>query len=184
MLELVGLGSDPAAGEAAAAATGGRLYINHPGEHEARPYSTLLRAVTDDIDLVAPAADVGLYLCFPRAVKPEGATAPLERAVASFAMVGHPDLSHHESDAHWRDTHGPLALKSHSAMCDYTQLSFLATLSGIPLDGVALCSFSTRPELSEKFFNDEEAEAAIRADVSSFADLRRSLRRVVLSESN
>jgi hypothetical protein len=182
MLELVALGSDRGAAEAAATAIEGRLYVNRPGEGDERPYSTLVRAATDDLEVLSDAADVGLYVCFSRAVKPEQPTPPPERCIASFAMVRHPDLSHRRSDSHWRDTHGPLAVASHSAMCDYTQLSTVATLSGTPLDGIALCAFENRSDLSTKFFNDDAAKRAISEDVAKFADLRRSLRRVVLTE--
>jgi hypothetical protein len=182
MLQLVGLGTDRGAAEEVATATQGTLYVNHDGESDARPFSTMVRTQTDNLELLRPAADVGLYLCFARAVKPEVSPLPDERVIATFPMIGHPDLSHGEADAHWRDQHGPLALASHSAMCDYTQLSVVATLSGIELDGIAMCAFSTRQDLSTKFFNDDEAKAAIGADVAKFADMKRSLRRVVLTQ--
>ncbi len=182
MLELVGLGTNREAGAAAAEATGGSLYVNHGGESDARPFSSMVRAGTDDLELLKPAADVGLYVCFSRAIKPEAATLGPDRVIATFPMIGHPDLSHREADAHWRDQHGPLALRSHSAMCDYTQLSVVANLSGIELDGIAMCAFETREDLSTKFFNDDEAKAAIGADVAKFADMKRSLRRVVLTQ--
>lgn len=182
MLELVGLSSDVDAAAAAAASIGGRLYVNHADEHPKRPYSAMVRGTTDDRTVFDAMADIGLYLSFARAVKPERETAPPGRAVASFAMVGHPDLTHRQVDAHWRDTHGPLALRSHSAMCDYTQLSFLATLSGTELDGLALCAFSTREDISQRFFDDEAAKQAVADDVAQFSDLRNSLRRVVLIE--
>ncbi len=182
MLELVALGTDLQAAEAAVEATGGSLYANHPGESDARPFSAMVRASTDDIELLKPAADVGLYLCYARAIKPEADTLPAERVIATFPMIGHPDRTHAESDAHWRDLHGPLALKSHSAMCDYTQLSVVANLDGVELDGIAMCAFETREDLSTKFFNDDEAKAAIAEDVAKFADMKRSLRRVVLTQ--
>jgi hypothetical protein len=93
---------------------------------------------------------------------------------------GHPRLTHRQADDHWRDTHAVLALASHHAMSDYTQLSAVATLSGRPLDGIALCAFSNKGDLSDRFFNDDAARAAVGQDVAQFADLQRSLRRVVL----
>jgi hypothetical protein len=180
MLELVGLCTDSNAARAAAVATGGILEVNHPGESDARPYSALVRAVTDNVEALAAAADYGLYSCFTRVIKAEPTVLPEDRSVAAFAMIGHPDLSHRQSDDHWRDQHAPLALASHSAMCDYKQLSVVANISGQPLDGIALCAFPTRQDLSQKFFNDDEAKAAIGADVAKFADLRSSIRRVVL----
>ncbi len=182
MLELVGLASDVDAATAAANRIGGRLYVNHADEHPKRPYSALVRGTTDDRTVFDDMADIGLYLSYARPVKPEQASAPPGRAVASFGMVGHPDLTHRQVDTHWRDTHGPLALRSHTAMCDYTQLSFLATLSGIELDGMALCAFATREDLSKRFFNDDAAKQAVAEDVATFSDLHNSLRRVVLVE--
>ena len=67
-------------------------------------------------------------------------------------------------------------------MCDYTQLSVVATLSGVEIDGLAMCAFDNRTDLREKFFNDDEAKAAIIADVAAFADTRASLPRVVLTQ--
>lgn len=180
MLELVGLCTDPKAAAEAAAVTGGILEVNHPGESDARPYSALVRADTDNVEALAAAADYGLYTCFTRVIKAEPDPLPPDRSVAAFAMIGHPDLTHRQSDDHWRDTHAPLALVSHLAMCDYKQLSVVANISGQPLDGIALCAFATREDLSQKFFNDDEAKAAIGEDVAKFADLRSSIRRVVL----
>lgn len=190
MLELVALGNDPAAAASAAAATGGTVYVNHPAESEKRPYSTMLRTSTDEIEAVRAAADVALYVCYARTIKPLEAKPLPERAIAAFLMVGNPDMTHRQSDDHWRTVHAPLALKSHSAMCDYTQLSVVGTLSPlvgsdgseIEVDGIALCAFETREDLSTKFFNDDEAKAAIIADVATFADPARSPRRVVLNQ--
>ncbi|MGB5760410.1 MAG: EthD domain-containing protein [Acidimicrobiales bacterium] len=182
MLELVGLGSDRATAEVAAEATGATVYVKHRDEGDARPYATMIRAATDRIEAVREAADVALFVCFARAIKDEPRPLPPDRVIGSFPLVAHPDLTHRQADDHWRDVHGPLALASHSAMCDYTQLSVVATLSGRALDGIALCAFENRDDLRTKFFNDEDARAAIEADVATFADLRRSPRRVVLTQ--
>jgi len=180
MLQLVGLCTDPEAAEAAATATGGLVDVLHPGESGPAPYTALVRSVTDNVEALAAAADFGLYTCFARVIKAEPTPLPPDRSVAAFAMIGHPDRSHRQNDDHWRDIHAPLALVSHSAMCDYTQLSVVATHAGQPLDGIALCAFATREDLSQRFFNDEAAKAAIGEDVARFADLRQSIRRVVL----
>ncbi len=182
MLELVGLGSDPTAAEAAGEATGATVYVKHQDEGDGRPYETMIRASTDRIEVVRGAADVALFVCFSRAIKDERRPLPPNRAIGSFPLVAHPDLTHRQADDHWRDVHGPLALASHSAMCDYTQLSVVATLVGRELDGIALCAFESRDDLRTKFFNDDDARAAIEADVATFADLRRSPRRVVLTQ--
>lgn len=182
MLELVGLGSDSQAAREAAEISGGVMYLNHPEESDRRPYSTMVRAATDEIEALRAAADVALYVCFARAIKDERQPLPPDRVIGSFPLVAHPDLSHRQADDHWRDRHAPLALESHSAMCDYTQLSIVATISGRELDGIALCAFENRQDLRTKFFNDDDARAAIEADVAQFADLRHSPRRVVLTQ--
>ena len=182
MLELVALGTDATAATEVGARLGGTVYVNHPNESDRRPFSSVVRVATDDVEALAPVADVGLYVAYARPVKVLPGPAPAGRVIAAFGMVGHPDLTHRQSDDHWRDTHGPLALRMHAAMCDYTQLSVVGVLSGLSLDGIALCAFASRDDLSTKFFNDDEAKAAIEADVASFADLRRSIRRVVVTE--
>lgn len=182
MLELVALTTDPEAAARVAETTGGRFYRHHDPQQSRGPYSAMVRTATDRIDLLTDLADVGLYTCFARLIKAPTGPPPPERVVASFGMVGHPDLAHHESDGHWRDVHGPLALRCHQAMCDYTQLSVVGVHQGLELDGIALCAFPNRQDLREKFFNDDEARAEIERDVASFADPKRSPRRVVLVE--
>lgn len=183
-LELVGLCSDSQATVTLANRLGGIAYVNHAGESDKRPYSGVLRVATDDIEAVGAIADVGLYVSFERVIKPLPHTPSADRVIGAFGMVGHPTMTHRESDDHWREKHAPLALKSHLAMCDYTQLSFVHTISGVALDGLAMCAFDNRTDLSEKFFNDDQAKADIIADVSTFADTSASLRRVVLQQAN
>ena len=182
MLELIALGTDADAVVEAARSLGAVAYVNHPGESDKRPYSALLRASTDEIEAVSAVADVGLHVAFSRVIKAPSGQPSAERCVAAFGMIRHPDLTHRESDDHWRETHAPLALTNHAAMCDYTQLSIVATISGSELDGVALCAFDTREDLSTRFFNDDAAKAVIQADVVKFADTKNSLRRVILTQ--
>ncbi|MEM9563474.1 MAG: EthD family reductase [Actinomycetota bacterium] len=184
MLELVALTSDAEAGRQLADDLGGTSYRNHDGEHDRRPYSGMVRVATDRIEPLRAVADVGLFTAFARLVKaPEGAPSP-DRVVCSFGLVANPDLGHGAADDHWRDRHGPLALRSHSAMCDYTQLSIVAVHHGLALDGIALCAFDSRQDARERFYDDDDARAAIEADVAQFADLRNSPRRVVLVEND
>lgn len=183
MLELVALSSDAEQAAAVASDLGGTSYRCHDDEPERRPYSAMVRVVTDRAEAVAAIADVGLYTAFARPIKmPAGPPSP-DRVVASFGLVRHPDLTHTEADAHWREVHGPLALRCHTAMCDYTQLSVVAVHRGLKLDGLALCAFKSRPDMRQRFFDDSRARAEIEADVASFADVRRSPRRVVLTEN-
>ncbi|MCP4227170.1 MAG: EthD domain-containing protein, partial [Actinomycetia bacterium] len=181
MLELLALGSDEAAAREVATRVGGIACVSGAGESDRRPYSTLVRASTDNIEAISEVADIALHVAFARVIKALDGPPPPERVIASFPLIHHPDLTHRQADDHWRDIHGPLAYASHSAMCDYTQLSIVATISGRELDGVALCAFPTRDDLRDRFFNDDEARAAIEADVASFANLEKSPRRVVLT---
>ena len=183
MLELVALASDATAAAEAAEELGGLSYRNHDGDDDRRPYAGLVRVATDRIETLAEVADVGLYTAFARTIKAPTAPASPTRVIGSFGLVHHPDLSRAETDRHWRDVHGPLALRSHSAMCDYTQISIVAVHAGLELDGIALCAFDSRDDLRERFFDDDAAKAAIQADVASFADVRRSPRRVVLAQN-
>ena len=184
MLELVALTSDADSAAQLASDLGAISYRNHDGESDRRPYSGMIRATTDRIGPVRELADVALFTVFARVIKAPAGPPPPERSIASFGLVGHPDLSHDEADAHWRDIHGPLALRCHAAMCDYTQLSVVGVHHGLPLDGIALCAFDTRQDLRERFFNDDAARAEIEADVASFADPRNSPRRVILVEND
>jgi len=182
MLELLAMGSDHNVAVEVAAALGGRAYLSSDGESERRPFSALVRVDTDNLAMLARAADIALHVAYSRDVKVADGSPPPDRVVAAFPLLHHPDLTHDQADEHWRDVHAPLALQHHSAMCDYTQLSIVTTISGRPLDGVALCAFANRDDLRERFFNDEAARAAIEADVSGFADIAHSPRRVVLTQ--
>ena len=188
-LSLLGMCSrDEAAGsfvgEQADAGRDGLAWTAHEGERDTAPFRSMFAVATDAIDRARDVADVALYVAFRRTIKPLDGVASQERVIGSFPMVRHPDLAHPESDAHWRDVHGPLALASHSAMCDYDQLSIVACLQGPELDGVAMCAFPDRRTLSERFFDDDAAKAAIIADVSTFADTRASWPRVVLRQTH
>lgn len=183
MLELVALASDSNAAVEVARDLGGISYRNHDGDDDRRPYAGMIRVATDRIDALAEVADVGLYTAFARTIKAPSGDASPDRVIGSFGLVHHPDLTRAQADAHWRDVHGPLALRSHSAMCDYTQLSIQAVHHGLVIDGIALCAFDSRDDLRNRFFDDDGARAAIEADVASFADTRNSPRRVVLSEN-
>lgn len=182
MLELVGWGSDADAVVAVAETHDGMAYVHHAGERDTRPYSAMVRVATDGVESVRAVSDVGLYVCFSRVIKAPVTEPTSERSIATFGLVRNPAMTHRECDDHWRDHHGPLALQMHLAMCDYSQLSVIDTLHGQPLDGIAMCAFSTRQDLSTKFFNDDDAKAAIIADVAKFSDAKASPPRVVLQQ--
>ncbi len=186
MLEFVATGNDLDAAAAVAAELGGVTYTAAPDDPRELPFRALVRAITDDMRAIQPAAGVGSYLVFSRVVRsrPEPAVAgePSTGVTALFPMLRHPDLDHHQSDAHWRDIHAPLAQIHHPGMWDYTQLSVIHTFSGPELDGFALCSFASMQDLKERFFTDDEARSIIRADVATFASPN-SPRRVVATET-
>jgi len=186
MLEFVATGNDLDAAAAVAAELGGVTYTAASDDQRELPFRALVRATTDDIRALEPAAGVGSYLIFSRTVRarPESVVAgePSTGVTAVFPLLRHPDLEHHQSDAHWRDTHAPLAQIHHPGMWDYTQLSITHTFSGPDLDGFALCSFASKQDMKERFFTDDEARAIIQADVSSFASPK-SPRRVVATET-
>jgi hypothetical protein len=185
-LELVVLGSDPDAAREVAAASGGIAYLANEATHERAPFQSIVRAVVSDPDQLAPAADIAMHLVFSRQIKSHDVTWAAGEmtpgVVGAFGLKGREGKSHQQTDDHWHHTHAPLALTHHAAMWDYVQLSVVRTLSGPELDGIALCLFPTLEDHNERFFNDEESEKIINADVASFADLRKSPRPAILSE--
>lgn len=182
MLTLLGLSSDPAAADSFAETVGGRCWIAHESQTGDRPYHAVFAVATDEIELARAAADVALHVAYSRVISP-ATNRSADRVIASFGLKHHPDLDRRAADDHWRDVHAPLALVHHAAMCDYEQLAVVATLAGDPIDGLALCAFESRRDLSDRFFNDDESRAEILADIRSFADMKRSLPRVVLSQA-
>lgn len=186
MLQLVALGSDPAAAVEVAAEVGAMAYVANDATHPKAPFLAMVRAATDDLALLEPAADVALHLVYARQIKSHDVTweptEPTPGVVAAFGLRSHPDLGHAGADRHWREVHAPLAVEHHAAMWDYVQLSVLRTLEGPELDGIALCAFPTQQDHDERFFNNAESERVIGADVATFADLTRSPRPVLLTE--
>lgn len=187
MLELVVTGNDPDAAGEVAASVGGVCYAADQDDRREFPFRTLVRAMTDRPDVLAPAATVGSYLVFSRIIRERPLEAelgsPSPGVAAIFPLVRHPELTHAQSDSHWRDTHAPLALRHHPGMWDYTQLSVVATLNGPPCDGFAVVSFASLEDMRERFFGDDHDREVIRADVAKFADTERSPRRVVATET-
>ena len=86
-----------------------------------------------------------------------------------FDVARHPDLSTADFHRHWRDVHGPKALKHHIGMWDYDQLSLIGG-GAIDLDGIAVVSFPTLDDATHRFFDTDEGAEIIRADAAFFTD--------------
>ena len=177
------LGSRGPAAIDVARATGGTAFVAI--ERERDPMFTSL-VLADDRTALEPVADVGLYAVEVRRMRHQRRTWPPATATpgvtATFPMVRHPDLTHEQADAHWRDVHAPLALRHHPGMWHYHQVSIDEVLDGMYLDGIALCAFASEQELAERFFGGPEDEQVIWADVAKFSDTAASPRRVRMTE--
>ena len=186
MHELVAVGNDPEAAAEVARSLEGVCYIGDPNEQRELPFRALVRCVTDKPQNLAPAAGVGLYLGFSRVIRTRPTTNPIgfssPGVTAIFPLLHHPDLTHEQADAHWRDVHAPLALRHHPGMWDYTQLSVVNTFSGPKIDGFALVSFESVEFMKERFFGDDNDRDVIYRDVAAFANPK-SPRRVVATET-
>ena len=157
-----------------AATSGGTLYLDERPDWQHLPFRGLLVVGIEDAEAIRSIGDVGTYRLEQRVIKPGQA-----QVFGLFPMVRAPSLTHEQADAHWRDVHGPLALEHHGFMTHYLQLSVVEVLSGLPLDGFALCGFTSEADLRERFYSTEDGPAAIAADVARFSDLKRSPRRLI-----
>ena len=152
----------------------GTMYADHREDTSALPFAALVTGVTDDPELLEAQADTGLYVICERTIKPGRA-----QVFGLFPMVANPTLTHVQADAHWRDTHAPLALHHHAYMTEYLQLSVVRTVSGQAYDGFALCGFDNVEDLRERFFSEPDSRSVIAEDVASFADPGQTPRRLV-----
>ncbi len=193
-LELVATGYDIDRAKAVAEAVAGTLLCDERDDAAHLPFRALVSAITDDVETLLQAADVGAYVVYRRVIKERTAqsaeespgglsTARLPGPIALFPMVHHPDLSHRQADDHWRDRHAPLALEHHPFMSHYTQLSVVHRLHGPEIDGFALCGFDTLEDLRQRFFGSPEGKVAIRNDVATFANTSESPRRLIAVET-
>ncbi len=177
-LEIAAASTDIERTRELARTLGGTLYVDAREDHQQLPFRALATVTTDDLTPVAALADVGLYVICRRLIKP-GTPA----VIGLFPLVHHPDLTHAEADAHWRDRHAPLALEHHAFMTHYTQLSVVHRIAGRELDGFALCGFASIDDLRNKFYTRDASRAVIADDVQRFADTRRSPRRLIVDET-
>ncbi|MCZ6616494.1 MAG: hypothetical protein O7E57_00060, partial [Gammaproteobacteria bacterium] len=105
----------------------GTLYCDERESWRHLPFRALVTGSTDNLEGLAAVADVGLYVIFRRLIKPG-----TPKVIGLFPLVHHPEKTHQQADAHWRDVHAPLALEHHGFMSHYTQLSVVHILSGMP----------------------------------------------------
>ncbi|MEM7099110.1 MAG: EthD domain-containing protein [Pseudomonadota bacterium] len=153
---------------------GGTAYIDARSAYDHLPFRALVTVTTDDLEDLESCSERGLYVICQRVIKPGNA-----KVFGLFPMVHHPDMTHVESDSHWRDKHAPLALEHHPHMTQYLQLSVIHTISGQPYDGFAMCGFETEDDLRNRFYISQEGVDIIAKDVSTFADLKKSPTRLI-----
>lgn len=174
IIELAAACSDVQAARRVAQRLGGLFYADERAGARDLPFRALFTTVTDDPEALADVADVGQYVVCRRPMKP--GSSPV---VALFPMLRRPDLSHRQSDAHWRDVHAPLALTHHGFMTSYFQLSVIHCLAGRDFDGFALCGFDSLEDLRQRFYSGSDSATVIAADVKRMADVERSPRRLI-----
>ena len=177
-LEIAAASSDIARTRELARTLRGTLYVDARDDYVQLPFRVLMTVTTDDLDPVAAIADVGLYVVCRRLIK-----AGIPAVIGLVPLVHHPDLTHADAEAHWRDRHAPLALEHHAFMTHYTQLSVVHRIAGLELDGFALCGFASIDDLRNKFYTRDSSRAVIAEDVQRFADTRRSPRRLIVEET-
>jgi hypothetical protein len=186
-MQLVAALSDRAKARDLALALGGTLFADQrPGAvNPDLPFAALVTCATDNLPALIAAADIGVYLACERKFKVRKHVTAGEQAgvVGIFAMVANPDLGARGADDHWRDVHAPLALQVHEAMTHYRQLSVLHCFHGPDWHGFALCGFDSLVDLREHFFATPDGRAAIMADIAILADVKKSPRRVIATET-
>jgi hypothetical protein len=129
-----------------------------------------------DAELLAPLADVALYRGTARHLRrrPGPPTGRVPGVVVVFGVRARADLDLTAFDDHWRDSHGPKALRHHVGMDDYVQWTVTEALVGSAgHDGFSLCGFPTVPHLRHRFFDSDAGRAVIGADAAAFVDLAR-----------
>lgn len=174
VLQLAAAGTALEEASALAEQCGGTLYADERDNWGHLPFRSLVTVTTDDLEAVRAVGDIGVYLVYRRLIKPG-----VPKVVGLFPMVRAPQLSHADADGHWRDVHAPLALEHHAHMSHYSQLSVVATLEGLPLDGIALVGFASESDLRNRFYTGPDSPRVIAEDTRRFADHENSPRRLI-----
>jgi len=73
-------------------------------------------------------------------------------------------------ERHWREVHGPLALRHHVGMCAYVQNVVVRPLTPAapPCDGISVLYFPSASEMRERFIDSPRGARRIADDVSRF----------------
>ncbi len=177
-LEYAITSNEPEALRQATQALNGTFYIDDREKWQHLPFRALATVVSDDVEQLEALADVGLAVVCRRLIK-DG----VAESIGMFPMVRHTELTHAESDAHWRDKHAPLALTHHCHMTHYTQLSVTHTLYGPTYDGFALCGFGSEDDLRNRFYTTKDSIKVINDDVHKFATPKASPPRLIVKET-
>jgi uncharacterized protein (TIGR02118 family) len=87
-----------------------------------------------------------------------------------YAVRRRPDLTHEAFARHWREVHGPLALRHHVGMSKYVQDLVLRpfTPAAPEFDGFSELHFPTARDLRERFVDSPEGGRRIADDVARF----------------
>lgn len=179
---IAGAFSDVVSAQALVNQTGGVLLSATSKETSHLPFAALVVQFSND-EALAKAADVGAYHVAIRSIKNTAFeqlnAQTMPGSVAIYTMVANPDLGAQAADAHWRDNHAPLALRIHTVMTHYYQVSILDVIHGPQWHGFALCCGETDEDLRHRFYDTPEDAATIRDDILLFSDTRASPRRVM-----
>lgn len=133
------------------------------------PFSLLV--VADGPDPRRSAARLGARVWAWEVETHSHRTSPVPCPLTMVALTRrHADLTHAEFVQHWRDRHGPLALRHHAGLADYRQacVTRALTAGGADVDGVALLGFASRTDFESRFYDSEEGKRLIRTDVARF----------------
>jgi uncharacterized protein (TIGR02118 family) len=99
---------------------------------------------------------------------PRGERSPGIKGI--YAVMRSPGLTPAEFARHWREVHGPLALRHHVGMCKYVQDVVVRPLtpSAPAFDGFSELHFPSARDMRERFVDSPEGGRRIAQDVAKF----------------
>ncbi len=170
------------AGRAAASSGHAAAVVVHAAA-EGPAYRSLVRTTGDPgplAEILHPAAQVGLYRTATRDCRRHRvgwqSGEPTPGVGMIFGVRRAPGLTPAQFHDHWATTHRPLALRHHTGMWDYRQVSVAEHITdGSPhYDGFAIVQFPNLADMETRFFDGDEGKRVIRDDAARFTDARRS----------